>query len=116
MTKGDKILDTEEAWDTKRLGADEKYVKVHKSNAAERAAIDEIVGLQAISIRLQRELIDDFKLMAKLNGMGYQTLMRQVLTLWVDAEKKSLAREYISETLKDRKAAEDKADDIKKAM
>jgi predicted DNA binding CopG/RHH family protein len=41
--------------------------------------IDEGLGLQMISLRLNRSLIEQFKQLAKLERLGYQPLMRQVL-------------------------------------
>ena len=47
-----------------------------------------------ISIRLQKSLIEDFKLLADLHGLGYQPLMRQILTRFADSEKKRLLRKF----------------------
>jgi len=82
---------SDEAWDDRSLGADENFVAVADDNI--NAIIDDAVGLQPISIRLQKSLIEDFKLIGELNGIGYQTLMRQVLKRFVDCEKKLLLRE-----------------------
>ena len=60
------------------------------------AGIDDALGLQPISIRLQKDLIDNLKALAKLNGIGYQPLMRQVLTRWVDCELKDMLRNKIA--------------------
>lgn len=57
------------------------------------ASIDDALGLQPISIRLQRDLVDNLKALAKLNGLGYQPLIRQVLTRWVDCELKHMLRQ-----------------------
>lgn len=51
------------------------------------------LGLQAISIRLQPELLNHLKTIAQHNGMGYQTLIKQVLHRFVNAEMKMLAAE-----------------------
>ena len=53
------------------------------------------MDLQSISIRLPRSLIQDFKLIANLNGLGYQTLMRQILKRFADAEIKQIVRECL---------------------
>jgi hypothetical protein len=42
--------------------------------------IDTGLGLQMISLRLSKSLIEQFKELAKLEQIGYQPLMRQVLT------------------------------------
>ena len=82
---------TDEAWDERSLGADENFVVVADDDIS--SIIDETIGLQAISIRLQKSLIEDFKAIAELNDIGYQTLMRQVLKRFADCEKKRLLKE-----------------------
>jgi hypothetical protein len=46
----------------------------------EEKEIDEGLGLQMISLRLSKTLIEQFKELAKLDRIGYQPLIRQVLT------------------------------------
>ena len=82
---------SDEAWDDRTLGADENFVVVAEDDIS--AVVDEAIGLQPISIRLPKSLIEDFKLLGDLNGIGYQTLMRQVLKRFADSEKKRLLRE-----------------------
>lgn len=105
MTKTDKILASDEAWDTGQLGDDVEHVRVIEEDAAQ---VDEALELQSISIRLQKSLIEDFKALASLNGMSYQPLMRQVLNRFADCEKKRILRERVSEMqeqmAKDKKA------------
>jgi predicted DNA binding CopG/RHH family protein len=48
------------------------------------------LGLQSISIRLQKELIEDLKLLAKEMGIGYQPYIRQLLTQHVREKKKNI--------------------------
>jgi len=95
MNPNSKIPGTEEAWDSRELGSDPNFA-VLPEDATDEVAIDSALGLQPISIRLQKSLIEDFKLIAQLNGLGYQTLMRQVLTRFADCEKKRVLREVVS--------------------
>jgi len=45
-------------------------------------------------IRLGSEtLLDDLKDLVRIHGLGYQPLMKQILTQFVEAEKKRLLRE-----------------------
>lgn len=93
------IPGTEEAWDEGILGSEEKYVG-HLSPeelAAEATLIHESMGLQPISIRLERALIEDFKAIATIHGLGYQTLMRQALKRFADCEKKQLLRDVAAQ-------------------
>lgn len=91
MSDTPKIPATDEAWESGELGNDEKFVKKSDSNI--EAQIDRALDLQMISIRLQKSLIEDFKSVATLNGIGYQPLMRQILKRFVDAEKKKILRD-----------------------
>jgi len=97
-SKRKKIEGTEKAWEDRLLGASEKHVKAIEANEAE---IDEALELQMISIRLQKSLIEDFKNIAALHGLGYQPLMRQVLARFAEAEKKHLLRQAASEHMKE---------------
>ena len=102
----DKITDTEEAWDSRQLGAEEAYAATAEMD---ESALDEALGLQPISIRLHKSLIEDFKLIAGLNGLGYQTLMRQVLKRFADSEKNLILRDLAAEHIK-RSSQEDPPD------
>lgn len=87
-----KIEGTEEAWDEGLLGSDEAFVGQlsEEDAAADFALINESMGLQPISIRLEKQLIDSFKAIATINGMGYQTLMRQALKRFAECEMKRI--------------------------
>ena len=86
MTK--KIKDTEQAWDDRTLGADTEFVGV--ADASHEQALEETLELQAISIRLPKDLIRNYKLIADFHGVGYQPLMRDVLQRFVPAELKQI--------------------------
>lgn len=92
MSKQPKIPSSDEAWDTGELGREEEFVK-RAPDDADEAKIDSSLDLQLISIRLQKSLIEDFKHIASMNGIGYQPLMRQILKRFADAEKKKILRE-----------------------
>lgn len=89
MSREAKIPDTDEAWDSLQLGDDEAHVKKYEGADVE-SFIDDALDLQPISIRLQKSLIEDFKAIGSLHGVGYQPLMRQALRRFADAEKKRL--------------------------
>ncbi len=90
-----KIQGSPEVWEDGSLGREEEFV--HVSKAVDDAALNEAAGLQPISIRLQKSLIEDFKMIAEINGIGYQPLIRQVLKRFADAEKKRILREKSAE-------------------
>ncbi len=76
-----KIESTEEAWDERLLGASEEHVVVAGGEYV--SALDEALGLQSISIRLPKQMIDQYKLIAHFHGVGYQPLMRDVMARFV---------------------------------
>ena len=76
-----KIAGTDEAWDSRELGADQASATV--ASAEHAVALDDALGLQSISIRLPRQLIETYKLIASHHGIGYQPLMRDILQRFV---------------------------------
>lgn len=76
-----RIKDTAEAWDSRLLGADVAHVEL--ADESHEAALDEALELQSISIRLPKQLIKQYKLIAHFHGVGYQPLMRDVMTRFV---------------------------------
>ncbi len=107
----DKIMDTDEAWDSQQLGADEAFAAVAEMD---ESALNEALELQPISIRLHKSLVEDFKLIAGLNGLGYQTLMRQVLKRFADCEKKQMLRDMAAEYAKEQ-SQESPDEELRKA-
>lgn len=93
-THPEKILGTDEAWESEQLGADENYAV--KSNHSTEESINDALSLQLISIRLQKGLIDNLKTIAELNGIGYQPLVRQALTRFVECEMKQIANRALA--------------------
>ena len=84
----EKILGTTEAWETGELGEDAAHVR--KASQVTVDKINEALGLQAISIRLPKDMIDTYKLLAQLHGVGYQPLMRDVICRWADGELRQM--------------------------
>lgn len=107
MTTNNKIEGTKENWESGVLGTDPAHTK-RAPKELERE-IDESQGLQAISIRLKKDLIDDFKFIAKHHGMGYQPLMRQALKLFAESEFKRIAVQLHNEKEAKKEAAAEQA-------
>lgn len=93
--KFEKIESTAEAWESGLLGQSEEHARL--ATKVNEALLNESLDLQPISLRLQKSLIEDLKLIAKTHGLGYQPLIRQLLTRFVDAEKKSILAEKVKE-------------------
>ena len=97
MKKFEKYTDAAEAWEPESnaaLGQDEKYVK--KASAEYEVSLDNALELQMISIRLQKSLIEDLKTIANANGIGYQPLMRDVLSRFARSEIQNIMRDTIA--------------------
>lgn len=102
MSTQPKIPATDEAWEDGKLGTDAEFAI--EADGDIEAEIDEALELKLISIRLQKSLIDDFKYIAAVNNIGYQTLMRQILQRFADSEKKRILRDLADEVIKAREA------------
>lgn len=72
-----RIASTDHAWESGELGASAAHAQPAPQSLD--AEIDASLGLQAISIRLPKQLIDAYKLIAAHHGVGYQPLMRDIL-------------------------------------
>jgi uncharacterized protein (DUF4415 family) len=94
MAKGnvEKIAGTDEAWESRQLGADANYAVLASDD--ECKSVNDALNLQPISIRLPKAVIDDFKTIAEVSGIRYQSLMKEALARFADSEMKRLAREY----------------------
>ena len=102
MANADKTNASAEAWETGRLGQEEAHVA--KAGAAASKGMDEALDLQLISIRLPKKLINDLKIIGKLEGIGYQPLIRQLLMRFVTAEKKRVLQDALASTVSEEKA------------
>jgi predicted DNA binding CopG/RHH family protein len=79
------------AWDNRELGATEQFVR--KASLEQEKAVDDKMALQIISIRLQKNLVDELKELAIEDGLGYQPYVRQVLSQHVRSEKRKRERQ-----------------------
>lgn len=86
-----KAVENDDAWEDRRVGADEAFAEVAPDMSA---ALDAALDLHPISIRLQKTLVDNLKALAHLHGLGYQPLIRQILTRWVDSELKQMLTQH----------------------
>ena len=66
-----------ELWDSKQLGTSEEHAR--PSSAEQQEALDDATGMQLLSIRLPKTMIEQYKQLARLEKLGYQPYMRKVL-------------------------------------
>ena len=74
-----QIEGTNEAWENGELGCDPQYAVPHIVSEKENDAINAALGLEEVTIRLEKEVVDQFKQLAQAKGVGYKTLMRVAL-------------------------------------
>jgi predicted DNA binding CopG/RHH family protein len=108
MNDAEKIEGTAEAWESGALGRDAAHAKRAPKELEQQ--VDDALGMQAISIRLHKELIEDFKFIAKIHGVGYQPLMRDALKRFAEAEYKRIAVQLANEKAADEKERAAKED------
>lgn len=94
---------TEVAWEGGELGENLESAKVVAPEAEH--AVQEALGMQLISIRLPKSVIEDFKVIAQIEGIGYQPLMREALVRYAESESKRIMREYASKVAADKAVA-----------
>lgn len=75
-------------WESGKLGRSEEHVRV--ATPEEMAAVDNALGLQMISIRLQKGLLEALKDIAKFHGIGYQPMIRDLLNRFARSEIRTL--------------------------
>jgi hypothetical protein len=88
-------------WETGDLGRSEDHVGVVSD--AECKAIDASLSLHPVSIRLEKSLISNMKLIARYRGVAYQPLIRDLLNRFVVSELKDIAREMEEEQTKNKR-------------
>jgi len=84
MNKPKKIESTPENWDDGVIGDDKKYASL--ADDSDFGELFDSLALKMISIRLKQELIDDLKIIAAIEGTGYQPLIKTILQRFVDSE------------------------------
>ena len=75
------------------MGASEEHAA---PSTTSQHALNEATAMQSISIRLEKALIDELKMIADINGLGYQPLIRRALHRFANGEIKKLVRENAS--------------------
>ncbi len=90
-----KIAGTAEAWESGALGRDANHAVPAPAGFDDQ--LDDALGLQMISIRLPKDLIEEFKMVATFHNVGYQPLMRDALKRFATAEMKKIAAQVIND-------------------
>lgn len=104
-----KIAATDEAWEERKLGANAAHAQV--AGAEHLAALDDAFGMQAISIRMPKHMIEAYKLIAAYHGVGYQPLMRDILQRFIPEGLREIQAHHQQKATE----AEERIEDLKKA-
>lgn len=104
MSNATKISGTVDAWENGELGKSREHAKL--VDAKTRQAIEETLAMQMISIRLPKSVIEDFKAIASLEGIGYQPLMREALVRFANSESRRIMHEVSESQKRAREEAE----------
>ncbi len=101
----DRILADADRWGPKGpMGNDEAHARCAPADVA--AAVDESMGLQMVSIRLEKRLIGHLKEIAQHHGIGYQPMIRDLLNRFAQAEIKTILQQRLQELEKTQREQE----------
>lgn len=103
-----KIKSTEQAWEERQLGASAQHAKA--APAEHLNALNDALGMQLISIRLPKEMIEAYKLIAAHHGVGYQPLMRDILQRFIPEG----LREVMTHHQQEAEEAKERMDEMRK--
>ena len=92
--RAEKIDGSTENWENGILGESLEHAETADVSTAD---VDEALGLQMISIRLPKELIENYKTIAAYHNLGYQPLMRDALKRFAEAEYKRIVAELVNQ-------------------
>lgn len=95
MVQSRKIPGTTEAWETGQLGTDKKHAR--RASEETTKLVDDALGLQMISIRLPKGIIETYKLLAEYHHVAYQPLMRDALCRFATAGMKEVLASAVVE-------------------
>lgn len=109
MTTADTKIPVEDR-DWTDVGEDDANVAALSLEEGDR--IRDSLDLQMISIRLQRTLIKDLKFIATAHGIGYQPLIRDILSRFVVHEKKLIISEALARKEQDLQLERQKAEEL----
>ncbi|MBV6304423.1 BrnA antitoxin family protein [Candidimonas humi] len=91
MSNAKKIPGTVDAWETGALGNSQEHAKLASPDI--QREVEDTLAMQLISIRLPKSVIEDFKAIASLEGIGYQPLMRAALMRFAQGESRRIMHE-----------------------
>lgn len=88
----DKIRGTTTNWENGKLGENPDFAE--PSSAEDELLLDAALELKPISIRMPVRLIKQLKIISTVHGIGYQPLMRDILSRFAQAEMLTILRQH----------------------
>lgn len=92
-------------WENGKLGLSHETAVV--ASEEETAAVERAVGMQLISMRLPKDLIGLLKEIAKHHGIGYQPMVRDLLTRFATSEIKNILTARLEEARRTKNSESD---------
>ena len=102
-----KVPSTDSTWEERELGSSAEYARV--ATPDHLGALNDALGMQSISIRLPKEMIEAYKLIATHHGVGYQPLMRDILQRFIPEGLKEVMTHHQQEA----KEAQERMDEMR---
>lgn len=80
-------------WESGELGSSKETAKISNFSVED---LQKSIQLQAISLRMQKDVLENLKFIAKYHGIGYQPLIKQILKRFVDSEMNEILKKEIN--------------------
>jgi uncharacterized protein PM1122 len=88
-----EIYGNVELWETGELGSSKETAKISSFSVED---LQKSIQLQAISLRIQKDVLENLKFIAQYHGIGYQPLIKQILRRFVDSEINEILKKDIN--------------------
>lgn len=73
-----------DAWESGLMGRDSTHAS--RASVELEAEVDRALAMKLVTIRLPEPMIDALKSIASFHGIGYQPMVRDLLTRFIDSE------------------------------
>lgn len=103
MTNSHTTPEARDPWESGDLGQSLEHAAV--ATIEEMQQVDDSLGLQLVSIRLQRKLVSTLKMIAAHHGIGYQPMIRDLLNRFAASEMQQILQAQLAEAQRQAEAA-----------
>jgi hypothetical protein len=113
-TELERLSQGGDAWESGELGSSAEHAKLAPGGDEKR--LDDALGLQLISIRLSKSLIDKVKALAAIEEIGYQPLIRKVLETYTKDNEYKLRSKTLPTTQEEIESIVEERDQLRKQL